>query len=101
MYGVKDLTSSHGPSEKALGVATLVYFAAIVTGISGVSAATASATLFVAGVATASLAWQALLVLLGAFVRTGAGGRFRRATAIIGNSLVGCFGILKIFGLIY
>lgn len=80
--------------------ATLIYFAAIVTGLSAMSASAVAAVMFIAGVAAASLSWQLLLVLAGAIVRWKTGAQFRRLTALIGNSLVGVVGILMITGMI-
>ncbi|MDR6865913.1 threonine/homoserine/homoserine lactone efflux protein [Microbacterium resistens] len=80
----------------AANPATVVYFAAVITGLSSIGASPASAALFVAGVGIASVGWQAALVAVGALLlrRTGAGGH--RLTALIGNGLIVAFGLLMI-----
>ncbi|MGC0249484.1 hypothetical protein [Pseudactinotalea sp. Z1748] len=85
----------------AINPATLVYFAAIVTGFSTTSNSTVTAVLFVAGVALASLSWQLLLVLAGAILRWKTGARFRHLTTLIGNGIVGILGILMVTGVIF
>lgn len=85
----------------AINPATLVYFAAIVTGLSTLSTSTVAAALFVAGVALASLSWQLLLVLAGAILRWRAGARFRHLTTLIGHGVVGMLGVLMITGVIF
>lgn len=85
----------------AINPATLVYFAAIVTGLSAVLDSAAGATSFVAGVAMASLSWQLLLVLVGAIVRWKTGRRFRRLTTMAGNATVLALGILMAIGFIF
>ncbi|WP_165384221.1 LysE family transporter [Leucobacter triazinivorans] len=84
----------------AINPATLIYFAAVVTGLSGVSASALVSVAFIAGVGAASLSWQLLLVLTGAIVRWKAGTQFRRLTTLVGSSIVGVIGILMITGMI-
>lgn len=84
----------------AINPATLVYFAAITTGIAAISSSVTTAVPFVFGVAMASLGWQLLLVLMGALVRWKTGARFRYLTSAIGNGVVGVLGILMITGLV-
>lgn len=84
----------------AINPATLVYFAAVVTGMASLVAAPAAGALFVAGVAIASLGWQLLLVLGGAALRWTTGPRTQRVTAWVGNGIVGVLGILLIAGVI-
>lgn len=76
--------------------ATLVYFAAIAAGMPTVTASLATAAVFCAGVAIASLTWQLLLVAAGAVLRRHAGKRVKRLTSLIGNSAVGVLGLLMI-----
>lgn len=82
----------------AINPATVVYFAATVTGLSELMASAVSAAMFVVGVAAASLGWQLLLVLVGAIVHWQAGGRFRCITVIVGNCAVCSLGVLMIAG---
>ena len=82
----------------AINPATVVYFAALVTGFSELISSAVSAAMFVAGVAVASLGWQLLLVLVGAIVHWRAGARFRDITAIVGNCAVCTLGALMIAG---
>lgn len=84
----------------AINPATLVYFAAIVTGLSDVAASATTVVMFVSGVALASFSWQMLLVLVGAIVHRGTGARFRRLTTVIGHGIVGVLGILMLTGVI-
>jgi arginine exporter protein ArgO len=80
----------------AINPATLVYFAALVTGLSILTASPATAAFFVAGVGVGSLSWQLLLVCAGAVLRWRTGPQVRRLTTIIGHSIVGAIGILMI-----
>lgn len=85
----------------AINPATLVYFAAIVTGLSTVSTSLAIAAVFVLGVTLASLSWQLLLVFVGAIVRWKTGARFDRMTALIGNGAVAVLGGLMLTGVTF
>ena len=80
----------------AITPATLLYFVAILPGLAQVAASATSRFAFVAGVATASFAWQMLLVVVGAALRRTTGPRFRFGTALVGNGVVILFGILLI-----
>lgn len=80
----------------ALNPATLVYFAAIVTGLNEFTASLSTAIAFVVGVGVASFGWQALLVALGAGLRRKTGIAFRKWTAIVGNGLIVAFGVALI-----
>lgn len=82
----------------AINPATVVYFAASVTGLSELMASAVSAAMFVGGFAAASLGWQLLLVLVGAIFHWRAGVRFRGVTAIVGNLAVCTLGVLMIAG---
>jgi len=82
----------------AVNPATLVYFAAIVTGLSSVTASAAAGALFVVGVTVASLGWQTLLVGVGAVIRGRSGPRLRHATSLIGNGAVALLGAIMIAG---
>jgi hypothetical protein len=76
----------------AVNPATLVYFAAIVTGLTSVVGSVGTGALFVVGVAAASLAWQLLLVALGAFLGWRGGTRARLVTSVVGNGVVALLG---------
>jgi threonine/homoserine/homoserine lactone efflux protein len=76
--------------------ATFVYFAAITTAIDAIAASPVSAAAFALGVAFSSFAWQLLLVLAGSLLRAGARDRVRGVTVIVGNVMVGAFGIVII-----
>ena len=80
----------------AVNPATLLYFAAILPGLKETASSNVSQVGFVVGVASASFAWQALLVALGAGLRHKTGARFRRWTAVVGNSTVVALGALLI-----
>ncbi len=80
----------------ALNPATLVYFAAIVTGTDRVAASIPTAIAFIAGVGVASFGWQTLLVALGALLRRKTGPSFQSWTAVAGNSLVIVLGAVLI-----
>jgi len=80
----------------AITPATLLYFVAILPGLAQVAGSATSRFAFVAGVATASFAWQMLLVVVGAALRRTTGPRFRFGTALVGNGVVILFGILLI-----
>jgi arginine exporter protein ArgO len=81
----------------ALNPATLVYFAAIVTGLNQFTDSPPTAVAFTAGVGVASFAWQCLLVALGAGLRRKTGPSFRKWTAFGGNGLVVVLGVAFIF----
>ena len=72
----------------ALNPATLVYFAAILSGLERVAESPATAAAFVVGVGLASFGWQTVLVALGAGLRRATAPSFRSWTAVIGNGLV-------------
>ncbi|WP_460774292.1 LysE family transporter [Microbacterium sp. GXF7504] len=76
----------------ALNPATLLVFAAIVAGLASTVRSPMSGSAFVAGVAAASLAWQVLLVGVGALLHRHAGAGVRRATGIVGGCAVAVFG---------
>ncbi|AQX79029.1 hypothetical protein BWO91_02615 [Plantibacter flavus] len=80
----------------AINPATLVYFAAILTGLTEFTAPGSTAVAFIVGVGLASFGWQALLVALGAGLRRRTGASFRRWTAIVGNGLIAAFGVALI-----
>lgn len=80
----------------AFNPATLVYFAAILTGLGPIATSTATAAAFVGGVGMASFAWQALLVALGAGLLHTTGPTFRRWTSIIGNGAVIVLGLILV-----
>ncbi|MFB2584556.1 LysE family transporter [Herbiconiux liukaitaii] len=82
----------------ALNPATLVYFAALLTGLESVTGSPSTAVAFVTGVGVASFAWQALLVALGAGLGRKAGPSFRGWTSVIGNGLVVILGAVLIVG---
>ncbi len=76
----------------ALNPATLVYFSAVLTGLGRIAESPLSAIAFITGVGVASLAWQALLVALGAGLRHTTGHRFQSWTSALGNGLVALLG---------
>lgn len=80
----------------AINPATLVYFAAILTGLNGFTESGPTAVAFIGGVGLASFGWQALLVALGAGLRRRTGASFRRWTAVVGNGLIVAFGVALI-----
>ncbi|MEV0731255.1 LysE family transporter [Polymorphospora sp. NPDC050346] len=78
--------------------ATLVYFAAITTGLGTVSQTRATSTAFIVGVGLASVAWQILLVAVGSTLKTHAGQGAQRVTVLAGNAVVGVLGLLIVTG---
>lgn len=82
----------------AINPATLLYFAAIATGLSTLTSSPLGAGLFVLGVTVASLTWQSALVLLGSALRWRHSARRAIYTGVIGNGTVGVPGALMIFG---
>jgi len=82
----------------AVNPATLVYFAAIITGLTEIAASPAAIALFTTGVGAASLSWQLLLVLAGSLLHGRVGGRLRGATSLVGNGVVAVLGIILIAG---
>ncbi|WP_265523458.1 LysE family transporter [Oerskovia flava] len=80
----------------AINPATLVYFAAIVTGLSSITTSAEAAAAFVVGVGLASLGWQLLLVVAGAFLHGRAGPRLHAVTSLVGNGVVGVLGVSMI-----
>lgn len=76
----------------AVNPATLVSFAAVVTGLASVVGSVGTGALFVVGVAAASSAWQLLLVALGAFLGWRGGTRARLVTSVVGNGVVALLG---------
>lgn len=77
----------------AINPATLVYFAAISVGLSELLRSPLAAGLFVAGVGTASITWQLLVVAGGALLRGRLTRRARTVTAIAGNCVVAVLGV--------
>ena len=73
--------------------ATLVYFAAITTGLVQFSTEPWGAVLFVCGVGLASFGWQTLLTTAGGMLRSRSGQRTQVITLIVGNSLVVALGL--------
>lgn len=69
----------------ALNPATLLYFTAILTGLSSVAESPQTAIAFIIGAGVASFGWQALLVALGASLRLKAGPSFRMRASVLGN----------------
>jgi len=80
----------------ALNPATLVYFAAIVSGLDRVAESIPTTSTFVAGVGVASFGWQTLLVALGALLRRQTGPSFQRWTTAMGNGLIIALGAVLI-----
>ena len=77
----------------AINPATLIYFAAITVGLSGLLATPVSAGVFVAGVGASSVSWQLLVIGLGALLGGRTSPRARQVTAVIGNLIVGALGV--------
>ncbi|TKJ99454.1 hypothetical protein PlfCFBP13513_08760 [Plantibacter flavus] len=77
----------------AVNPATLVYFAAVLSGVAGFAESVVTAVAFVVGVGVASFTWQALLVALGAGLRRRTGPAFRRWSGFVGDGLVVVFGV--------
>ena len=73
--------------------ATLVYFAAITTGLVQFSTEPWGAALLVCGVGLASFGWQTLLTTAGGMLRSRSGQRTQVVTLIVGNSLVVALGL--------
>jgi threonine/homoserine/homoserine lactone efflux protein len=82
----------------AINPATLVYFAAITVGLSDLLRSPVAAGLFVAGVGTASVSWQFLVVASGALLRGRLTPRARRVTAAVGNCIVAALGAAMLLG---
>jgi hypothetical protein len=74
-------------------LATLVYFAAITVGLAHLLNSPLAAGLFVAGVGTASISWQLVVVAAGALMRGRLSPRARRLTAMVGNLIVAGLGV--------
>lgn len=83
----------------AVNPATLVYFAAVVSGTTAASGSVATAGVFVVGVAIASVVWQLVLVAAGNVVGRRAG-RHRASVATVGHCLVAVLGLCMIGGLL-
>jgi arginine exporter protein ArgO len=77
----------------AINPATLVYFAAITVGLAHLLQSPLASGLFVAGVGTASVSWQLVVVAAGALMRGRLTPRARRLTAVIGNLIVAALGV--------
>lgn len=77
----------------AINPATLVYFAAITVGLAHLLQSPLAAGLFVAGVGTASVSWQLVVVAVGALMRGRLSPRSRRVTAVVGNLIVAGLGV--------
>lgn len=82
----------------AINPATLIYFGAITVGMADLLRTPLAAGLFVAGVGTASITWQLLVVAAGALLRGRLTPRARRITAILGNVIVAGLGVAMIIG---
>ncbi len=76
----------------AVNPATLVFFAALVAALPAVTTGRPAVS-FVVGVGAASFAWQALLVVGGGLLGGRAGPRARRATVVVGNTVVAALGV--------
>jgi arginine exporter protein ArgO len=76
--------------------ATLVYFAAIMSGLAGLTGHPTTAAAFVVAVGAASFGWQALLVAAGGLLGGRTGPRVRRATVVVGNVVVAVVGVVTL-----
>jgi arginine exporter protein ArgO len=103
-------SSENGPSWRryalffgltATNPATLIYFAAVVTGLTAIASSVATAALFVVGVAIASAGWQILLVAAGAALRWRSSARLRRVTTLVGNAAVALLGLVMIAAAVF
>ncbi|MFB8386813.1 hypothetical protein ACFC3F_06695 [Microbacterium sp. NPDC055910] len=72
---------------------TVVYFAAVATAITEATSSWGNAVAFVLAVGGASFAWQALLVSVGAVLRTRSTPRLLRLSPCIGNGVVVALGV--------
>jgi len=82
----------------AINPATLIYFGAITVGMADLLRSPLAAGLFVAGVGTASITWQLLVVAAGALLRGRLTPRARRITALFGSLIVAGLGVAMIVG---
>lgn len=82
----------------AVNPATLVYFAAITVGLSGLLDTPAAAVAFVAGVGLASVTWQLVVVGIGAALRHRITERTRRVSVLAGNLVVAGLGVAMLVG---
>ena len=73
--------------------ATLVYFAALMTGLDGIAGDAGASALFIAGVGIGSFTWQAALVTVGGILHGRIGPRAGRITTVIGNLVVATLGV--------
>jgi threonine/homoserine/homoserine lactone efflux protein len=80
----------------AINPATLIYFAAITVGLAHLLQSPLAAGLFIAGVGTASISWQLLVVAGGALLRGRLTSRARRVTGLVGNVIIAALGIAMI-----
>lgn len=67
---------------------TVAYFAALILGLPSLAAALPERIAFVAGAFLASLSWQTLLAVFGAFLHGRADERLRRLTSLIGSLVI-------------
>lgn len=67
---------------------TIAYFAALILGLPSLAAALPERIAFVAGAFLASLSWQTLLAVFGAFLHGRADERLRRLTSLIGSLVI-------------
>ncbi|HEY3340000.1 MAG TPA: LysE family transporter [Propionicimonas sp.] len=82
----------------AINPATLIYFGAITVGMADLLRSPLAAGLFVAGVGTASITWQLVVVAAGSLLRGRLTPGARRVTALIGNVIVAGLGVAMILG---
>ncbi len=82
----------------AINPATLIYFGAITVGMADLLRSPLAAGLFVAGVGSASITWQLLVVAAGALLRGRLTPGARRTTALVGNIIVAGLGVAMIVG---
>ncbi|NYF09731.1 arginine exporter protein ArgO [Leifsonia sp. AK011] len=73
--------------------ATLVYFAALMTGLDGIAGDVTSSAFFIAGVGIGSFVWQAALVAVGGILHGRIGARAGRVTSLVGNLVVVALGV--------
>ncbi len=81
----------------ALNPATLLYFAAIMAGLTQIITNAWDALAFVVGVGSATFSWALLLVAAGAALRMRASVRAQHITVLIGNIIIALLGLALIF----
>jgi arginine exporter protein ArgO len=79
---------------------TVTYFAALILGLTATGAGLPEKAAFVAGAFVASLSWQLLLALVGAFLHRRLPPRLRSAVILLGNAIILAFAAVIAAGLV-